>query len=165
MRVVIDTVIISRITRKPRRTGHKTSETVLDAPIRARKLIIVVDNSLALIDEWRKTAGDEAVRRIVETWDTRTFHVVRPASLGSRVSRRLSQLKFIDTVDRLIVRIALGLDDDPRNICSGDSDFWNPSVKRSVGDRRAVVATLLRDQHHIEVHSLPQLLELLLQKN
>jgi len=76
-------------------------------------------------------------------------------SLPPQLRRRLTQLGFSDTIDRLIVAIALCTTD--RHIVSEDSDFWDPRDPGRKGDPRAPVATLLDRDATISVRTLQEL--------
>lgn len=165
MKAVLDSVVINHLLRRPRRErrrrGSARTATVLDEHLRAKNLILYVDPQFALVDEWKRTSGQEAVQQLVIRWvDLDALLTVEALrTVGPTVTRRLRQLGFRDTVDKLILRIALALDD--RNVVSNDGDFWDPLKPGRacpIGKHSAPVAALLASQLVITVHTLRQLL-------
>lgn len=108
----------------------------------SRHLLVGLDRDLALLQEWRTTAGAEAVQALFIRWsDAGGVRVVDGARIPSSVSKQLRTSGFEDTVDKLIVRIALAIKD--KWVVTEDSDFWDPRDKRALGNAAAPVAKVL----------------------
>lgn len=163
LHVALDTVTLNHLLRFPRqRKRQAVIGTVLDEFIRSEALCIGVDPDSAIIDEWRRTNNPEYVEILVVRWfeSGGLFRVERVGRYSAVVSKKLRRLGFSDTVDKLLVRVALVLKD--RIVVSIDSDFWNPRrprEKKWLGDNNAPVAQLLRNELGISVHTLKLLLE------
>lgn len=154
VKVVIDSVTMKHIVRppKPSRKSKRPLQVPnnpLHEPIRLGKLQLALDASKGLISEWERTCGPDI--RVLETYwvEQGGIHLVQnPPNYGSAISRRLKILGFgVDTIDKLVLRIALGTKD--RTIISDDSDFWDPKKRHNntaVGNRNAPVAKLCRDE-------------------
>lgn len=149
--VVIDTVAVHHVLRRPRRTSGVRRETVLDEHFKAGALRVVLDMSRGLLSEWERTCGRDAVGVILARWEGfRGVAFVREVGrISPAIGKRLRQCGFKDTVDRLVLRISLATAD--RTIVSNDSDFWDPKSTGSLGDGAAPVATILRDQLNVTV--------------
>ena len=136
MQVVIDTVSIQHLLRgiKPSaRRGRKTPPTALDKPIKQHKLALYIDTDGGLVDEWEQTCGTDTIQVLITYWAS--FGAVKsviPKPIERSYSRKLSQLGFVDTIDRLILRIALATTD--RRVISDDPDFWDPADKSRKGN-------------------------------
>src|SRR5687768_5131202 len=112
MRAVVDTVAIQHIARLPKKQGAaRRLSDALSPLMKRRRLIVVVDKGGALIEEWRRTAGPEAVQVLVTAWEELGgIEMVDPQrSIPEPPARKLRQLQFDDAMDRAIVRIALSL--------------------------------------------------------
>jgi hypothetical protein len=82
--------------------------------------------------------------------------VAKDGKIEGALKRRLKELGFEDTVDRLIVRTCLSTTD--RRIVSDDSDFWDPADKNSTGMKDAPVSTCLWKEERIRVSTLGEFL-------
>jgi hypothetical protein len=144
---VIDSVVIASLLRSDARTGRALRRpTVLDAHIDRRALVIVIDETGGIVDEWQRTAGDD-VRVVLTRWiDAEGVSTVVPARSLPRSLRQCDPgLRLRDAGDKLIVRTAIAL--RGCRITSHDSDFWHPDRHHSggmIGDPNAPVCTLLR---------------------
>lgn len=157
---VIDSVQMNSALRPPkpsRKSARSTKDAItpLDRPIKLRKLRLALDASQGLQSEWVRTCGLPAIQDFVvycEQYDGIHF-IQNPVNPSSDNSRRLRILGFgNDTVDKLILRIALATQD--RIIVSGESDFWDPKkpTDRNIrGCPNAPVARFLKDQLGVTV--------------
>ncbi len=162
MEVAIDTVVISHLLRSPRRAqGRQRAETSLDEHLRNGGLQIGIDRQRAIIHEWERTCGEEYVRNLAIMWESfGAFVIADPlGTIPPAVSRRLRQRGFRDTIDKLLLKIAIAIND--RVVVSEDGDFWDPQQhppRGCIGDRNACVAQLLREECDVLVLTLRQLL-------
>lgn len=166
MDVVLDTASLHRLLCRPRRTrgrigGRWSLETPLDEPIRGGRVAVALDRAQGLVSEWEQTCGRELVGVVLARWEPlRGILIIdTPPPLGGRITRRLRCLGFRDTVDKLVLRLALAIRD--RVIVSDDSDFWDPRRRDSRGDRNACVARLCRDELQVTVLVLGMLIRVL----
>jgi hypothetical protein len=150
MDIVIDSNCVTCLTKK-RPDGQVDDITGL---VEKGLVRIAVDRQRAIESEWKKTAGEEAVKGLMVRWhDARGLVIVRRDGVLHRDLRaRLDELAFNDQIDRWIIRTALVTTD--RQIVSEDPDFWDPRRRDSKGKPDAPVAKLLRDEHGIEVETL-----------
>lgn len=170
MRAVVDSSCINhlfrgRATRKTRQRAARParpsdipqiSEDPISRCIASGNFLVVLDRDLALLDEWRRTNGPELVNAIYEKWyNAQGVAFVNATKLHVHVRKRMRQLGFEDTGDKLIVRIANS--DTDRNIVSEDGDFWDPADKKQKGKPGAEVARLLSNELNITLHTLGQL--------
>lgn len=172
MEVVLDTVVLSHLLRSPRVTVTRADETkridglsTITRAMQKRVLRFVLDQQGGLQTEWEQTCGEEAVKQLINHWDQYSgvklvtpMQSIRP----SHASRRLRQLGFDGTIDKLIIRIALALHE--RIIVSIDPDFWDPSEQRRVGDPAGSVVSLLRNELTITVIILIAFIRMLIAK-
>jgi hypothetical protein len=149
--VVLDTVAVHHVLRQPRRKSGVHRETVLDNHFKSGALRVVLDLSRGLLSEWERTCGREAVGVVLARWEElRGVILVRDVGrIPAAVGRRLLQCGFKGGVDRLVLRISLATVD--RVIVSNDSDFWDPKSTASLGDDKAPVVSILRDQLNVTV--------------
>jgi hypothetical protein len=154
--VVLDTVCLQHLLRRPRvrraRSGPRSKlETTLDGPIQNKSLRLVVDAARGLIGEWEQTCGREVVGVVINRWEIFGGIVVISdvPRIPASVSKRLRHLGFAGTIDRLILRLALGAKD--RTVVSNDTDFWDPSNTTRPGDPQAPVARLVRQELSVTV--------------
>jgi len=165
MQVVIDTVCIHHLTR-PSKPSYKLKneatftklKTPLDKPLRLRKLSLAVDIEGGLVDEWKRTCGEEYIEALIIKWaDLDGIDPVDPApSIGYPHTRALKQFGFSGTVDKLILRIALVTND--KNVVSDDSDFWDPAQPTKRGSPSACVAQYCNNNLGITIMLLSTLL-------
>lgn len=162
---ILDSMVVSSLLRLPhhqRQLARKCS-TVLDEYVQKRCLRIAMDPQGSLEAEWASCAGNEFVRALIVFWEgSDGIWIVRNlGTLRSGVSKRLRLMGLEQTIDRLLVKIALGVNEDKR-IVSHDPDFWDPAAnnpRRCVGNRNSCVARYLREQLGVEVRTLTQLLQ------
>ena len=143
------------------RGGDQGGETLLERCVVSAGLTIAVDPDEGIIHEWERTVGRDIVRRFVIKWyeDGVLFSVAALGKVPSPVSKALRILHFDDTIDKLLVRVALATQD--RTVVSEDSDFWDPAITSRpgrIGDASAPVAALLRAELGITVLSVPDLM-------
>jgi hypothetical protein len=163
MEAVIDTNIVHHTLRRPK-TGAPRDPSLLVQCAVKHGLVCVADRDRALLDEWRRTAGDEPVKQLViQLTDRRALRLL--PTLGRVPNGTLNELRalyFDDTIDKLILRIAVSTTE--RAVISEDSDFWDPSDTSrpgKIGDERAPVARLLKEHLGITVMPLVGLLRVL----
>ena len=154
---ILDTVVMQHLLRKPHPKGKKKKKNKkkskafsldeCDKFFEKKTLRLIADSDRGLISEWEKTCGVDNVRQLLVRWtDANGIHLVRVRSaIPNAVAQLLTKLGFNDTVDKLIVRTALGHGLRTR-IVSIDSDFWNPANRNDVGNVNAPVARLLKDR-------------------
>lgn len=159
MEVVLDTVSLNHLLRAPRkRPGTSTWETSLDAPMKKQKLKLTLDTVGGLLNEWEKTCGEEVVGVVMSRWEELRGIVLvdRPPTLSSAASRKLRELGFDGTIDRLVLR--LGLASKDHTVVSDDNDFWDPKSKTERGNPNAAVARFSREELGVAVTLLAPLL-------
>ncbi len=162
MEVVIDTVSIHHLlcSLKLSKTSREKEyyETSLDRPLKEGKCTLVVDGAGSLIDEWCQTCGPEHIQDLITHWESFAVSALvykNPVSkLPSLISR---QLRFMGSIDRLILRIAMATSD--RIVVSEDSDFWDPACPGKRGDPNACIAKLCHERLRITILLLEMLLE------
>lgn len=170
MDAVVDTVTLNHLLRKPKIPNPKNrtykaidSVITLGNAMQQGKLQLALDEGRGLLSEWEETCGEETVRALIIRWtDLNGIKFVKPhnAIQPRSVARKLTQLGFRDTVDKLVVRIALSLIN--RRVVSNDSDFWDPSQKVPVGNVSGPVVSLMKHQLGIRVMLLVTLIRSLL---
>lgn len=155
MDAVFDTVSVKQLVNCISRDSLTTS---IDAFLRERILQLRVDADGALIDEWARSCGLTIIQPLVSQWnDWGAVVVTRPVTkLPTPVRGKLRKLGFTQTIDKLVLRIALASTD--KRVVSEDSDFWDPADVKSPGNHRAVVATICRDCLGITVLILSMLI-------
>lgn len=146
---------------KDLRGGGRKIFRVDEITVRASKklLRIVIDNRRHLIDEWERTCGSELVKQLVVTWSdlgALCFLKFQP-KVPPQLKRSLRQAGFDDTVDKLIVAIALHTTD--RAIVSEDSDFWDPEHVKKKGAVDATLRSILEREGSISVYTLKMLVD------
>ncbi len=161
MDAAIDTVVISHLLRRPRTRGkQQRAGTVLDEPLRRGDLRIGLDRQRAVVHEWGRTCGEEYIKILVTEWEgLGAFVIADPLGTIPRgVSRRLRQRGFDDTIDKLLLRVAIAINDHV--VVSEDSDFWDPKdhTRNCIGDHNAAVARLLHEECEVLVLTLHQLI-------
>jgi hypothetical protein len=150
MEVVLDTSALQQLLLKPCKAKGATYsiETSIDGFIKSRQLVLAVDASGGLIDEWRQTCGREPVQVLVALWESNGgLHAVATkdiAKLAPHIAKELRQYGFDDTIDKLVLKIALALKD--KTIVADDGDFWDPRNRHARGRSTAVVARLCRQR-------------------
>lgn len=158
--IVLDTVSLQHLLRKPGKCNSGKGRglcTLLDEPISRRRLEIGVDSGGALIQEWRRTCGDELITLLVTRWsDLGGLRSVNNLpKVPNVILRKLRRMGFVGVIDKLIIRIAITLTE--KQIVSNDSDFWDPSNTNSLGNDDACVARLVREHLGVCVILLPTL--------
>ena len=168
MQVVLDSVAVNHLLRRPA-AGRKAASfsTSIDEYIDNGRLTVHVDKDGGIIDEWKDTCGREYIEALMIRWyDAKgLFSVRKPARIPPSTVKKLRQLGFNDTIDKLLLRVALSIVD--RIVVSNDSDFWNPAKpddKRWLGDSNAPVAKLLREEIKVVVYTLKMLMTALPKK-
>ncbi|MDQ3819083.1 MAG: hypothetical protein M3362_15595 [Acidobacteriota bacterium] len=167
MQTVIDSVSMLHLTRPPKRPGKSRGGATaprnrLDEPLKLQKITLALDASLGLVSEWEKTCGPD-IKVLVAHWGEQggILLIQNPRNPQQAIRRRLQILGFgQDTVDKLILRIALGTRD--RVIVSDDSDFWDPKKRndnRVKGDPNAPVARLCREELGVTILLLGMLID------
>jgi len=140
----IDSVTINHLIRNLKMTKKKSVkqiETNLDKHIDAKRLIIGMDKAYSLADEWKKTCGEEVIQMLLINWkDRKGIKIIQPRPISSNVSKKLRIYGFQDTIDKLLIRIALALTD--KIVVTNDGDFWDPHDHSCIGDADAPVAKL-----------------------
>lgn len=119
-----------------------------------KKLQIVVDKDGGIIDEWMETCGCEIIQQLVIIWQpVNGIKIInRPPALPLVTRRKLQQFGFIDTIDKLILRVAYATAE--KKVVSDDSDFWDPSDTRLIGNKKAKIAKYLVDNLNIKLYIL-----------
>ena len=113
MWVVIDSVSLNHLLRKPKRAqssprrkspGLKTS---LDNHLQIGTLRICLDSKDILKSEWEQTCGIEAIHILINHWsDLQGIILIsKIPTLGTAVSRKLRRLGFTDTIDKFILKL------------------------------------------------------------
>ena len=126
------------------------SSTSLDRFIQEGVLIVGVDTDRALIDEWMRTCSEEAIKALIIRWaDYGGLRFVIKSNIHYHDKRKLRQLGFCDSIDMIVLQVAIALRD--RIIVSSDCDFWNPKNTRSRGNPNTPVATFCRKTWRIEL--------------
>lgn len=150
LETVLDANVVNSISRAP----SSPPSDRLSKAIEGKRLQVCVDIAHGIVSEWEKTANRDVVRQLIIHWQQyRGWKLVALVeSLPPRVSRALKQLRFEDTGDKLILRTAYNTRD--RRVVSNDPDFWDPRDKRSLGNARAAVAVLCREELGITVSTL-----------
>ena len=159
MDVALDSVAVSRLLRCPR-ARRKTAGTALDEHIRVRRLRIRVDPSWGITDQWEVTCGREYVQQLIIKWAESggILPVKRLGKVPHQTGNTLRQLGLTDTIDKLLVSVALAI--EGRALVSDDSDLWGPKCanpRATVGNQNAPVAKLLRRELAVTVLSLRML--------
>src|SRR5579862_1328479 len=113
MEAVIDTNVVHHTLRAPRNGVARQPSLLIHCTLCCRPLVYVVDPDRALIDEWRRTAGDEQVKQLViQLTDRKALRLASElGQVPGSVSSMLRLLNFDDTIDKLILRIALATGD------------------------------------------------------
>jgi hypothetical protein len=162
MQIIIDSVCVNHLLRQSHSSRKREKQsrimTPLDKPIKNQQLIIILDNKGGLKDEWGRTCGEETINAIISYWaDLNAIIMVEPVrSIGSPHSKILKNFGFNDTIDKLILRIALASYE--RNVVSDEPDFWNPAQRQLIGDVSACVAKYCREQLGVKVMLLSELI-------
>jgi hypothetical protein len=118
----------------------------------------VLDRAGGLQGEWIKTCGEELVAVVITKWDELEgiSFADTPAKIHHHIVKKLKVLGFNDTVDKLILRLAVETQD--HTIVSDDNDFWDPKSTKKRGKPNAAVARLCREQLGIKITLLAPLL-------
>jgi hypothetical protein len=161
---VLDTVSLKHLLRVPRqgrsRRGRSPRlETALDTPMQKQKLCLALDKSGGLISEWKQTCGADVVEVVFTRWVELNAIVLVDdlPKIGLAINKKLRQLGFTDTIDKIVLR--LGLIAKDHIVVSDDNDFWNPKSTMERGNRNAPVARLCREGLGVTVTLLRPLLQ------
>ena len=164
MDAVLDSVVIQHLVRSPRKKKRGKNpdkfETQIDIAIKQGRLRVCVDANRSLTSEWERTCSQEVIRVLETTWmEWGGIHIVTGMKkLPGSVSQQLARMNFRRAaVDKLILQIAMAM-----NACcvvSEDSDFWDPTDVKSVGDLNARVARYCRETLRIQILLLLHLLK------
>lgn len=157
MDTVIDSVSINRLLKPPPKGKPATP---LDPALRSKRLCVIIDPDRAIVHEWAKTSSDELVKLLVAHWEQwgAIRSVGRLGKVHTSVAKSLRQLGFgTDTIDKLLLRVALGTLD--KVITSDDGDFWHPQVPatKCVGVAKSPVCKICHVHLGITILSLRQL--------
>jgi hypothetical protein len=129
--------------------------------MRKKMLILVVDIGGGLINEWMQTCGKELIQVLLNRWEGFGAIVMRePLNIDRHIFKTLRQLGFIDTIDKLILRLGMACCD--HMIVSDDSDFWDPCRPSVRGNKNAPVASICRERLGITILQLTSLICMLL---
>lgn len=150
----IDSVSMQKLCRAP---ALKVKDTPLSSPIlglqligqalREKRLVLYLDKSMGLRDEWTKTCNIDLIRTIFVKWmDLKGIRLCDPVAvrIPAALSKTLLNANFTDTGDKLLVRIGLaaiaeqGIDSFV--IATTDGDFWDPAKSSETGNKKAIVA-------------------------
>ncbi|MFC1541586.1 hypothetical protein ACFL50_03950 [Candidatus Latescibacterota bacterium] len=161
MEIVLDTVSVFHLlsqSKKSKERGSNKIETILDNFLEKFNLVIVFDFGHGLSDEWGQTCGREIVKVLLIHWESfNAIKMVEPvAKINPTISKELRQLGFYDTIDKLVLRIALATSD--KIVVSEDSHFWDPRNPKIRGDKRCPVTKLCLDKLEITILLLKQLI-------
>src|SRR5262249_38883086 len=133
--VVLDTCVVAVISRTPKSPPADT----LSSAVKKKKFRVCADLAGGLVGEWEETANAEVVRQLIVYWEQHPgWKLGDPQVFPQHVSKKLTALGFTQTIDRLIVRIAMGTSE--KKVVTNDSDFWDPKNKKSAGDHKAPVS-------------------------
>ena len=167
MEIVVDTVSLKHLLRKPRRSAKQSASskrnphdvTVLDRPIRLRKVTVALDYGKGLQSEWEKTCGREAIRVLIIHWEAMNaiVFIKKIEKFAPQINNKLRRLGLTGTVDKLILRLAYTTRD--RKVISDDNDFWNPARPRDRGNPSAPVAKFCNEALGIEILLIKHLLD------
>lgn len=151
MDIVVDTVSMQHICR-----GSNKGHDVVSTGVSNRKLRVAIDRARSLVDEWKQTANPEVVKNLLIRWsDQGGVVAVHERKMPRGLATLLAKHGFVDTCDKLAVRIATATTD--RIIITEDSDFWDPRDSNRKGDRNAPVAKALWDEESIVPLTLGEL--------
>ena len=150
MEIVLDTVSLHK-------SITEWDVNPLTSHIINKKLRVVVDKDGDIIDEWEDTCGREIIQQLIITWQPVNGIIIirRPPALPLTARRKLREFGFIDTIDKLILRVAYATVE--KKIVSDDSDFWDPSDTTSPGNKRAKIAKYLKDHLNINLFILDEI--------
>lgn len=157
-KAVIDSVAVNHLLRTPKRKKRRIVPHLIPLAefMRADTLTFMVDPDRGIIDEWSNTASPEAVAQLVIQWEALGgLRVVRKlGKLDAADSKKLRLMGFDDTIDKLILKVALATDD--KIIVSEDGDFWDPKKpgRASVGKNDAPVCKFLHRVMGVDVNTL-----------
>jgi len=150
MDIVLDSCCLHHLVRG----GRGDSPDDVTTLVKERRLRIVVDTTAAIVDEWHRTAGAEATQALIIYWSELGGFIkaAKTTKLSGSLKKRLHNLGFTDTIDRVIVETAASTAD--RRVVTNDPDFWDPKNRASIGDRTAPVCAMLRKEESITVDTL-----------
>lgn len=157
LRGTIDSVSMQHLCRPPiikvqTKKGGKDELglEVITKAVTGKKFVVFIDDKFGLSDEWKKTCGFENIEPILTRWIESAGVTLCDAvaiKVPRQLSKKLKDAKFVDTGDKLIVRIGLaaiaGHNAATFVIATNDSDFWDPLDKDKAGNGTAPVAAAL----------------------
>src|SRR5687767_14620987 len=110
MHAAIDSVVMHHLLRRPRKSAAPLRPNHLDERIRSGRLVIGADKARAIFHEWERTCGPD-IQTVLTKWaEWNGLLFVVPSSSLPRALRQCDErLRMRDTVDKLLVRIALAL--------------------------------------------------------
>ena len=141
-------VVIKKTTKK--KVVEHFGIDLITLALSGKHLRMYIDAKFSLRDEWIKTCSRDIIEPILSRWiesggvvqqDCATHTIPAP------LRNQLRKFKFEDTVDRLIVRLALVSVNQaalPFHIATNDSDFWDPLDSSKAGSPTAPIAAALR---------------------
>lgn len=167
MEIVLDTSSFQHLIRfSPSPSAHSrvisnVITTSIDNPLKQGKLTLAIDDKEGLIGEWSSTCGDDCVKVLIDRWaGLGAVNLVTPArSINNPISNKLRQFGFTDTIDKLVLRIAVKTSD--RTVVADDGDFWDPANNSLKGNPNACVAKLCGDSLNIRILLLATMLSLI----
>jgi len=162
--IVLDSSSLNHLLKKAKTVRDRFNNavgTALDDAIDKGKLQLAVDPTRILIDEWKQTCGSEIVQVLITKWESKKGIklVGKLGTFSNSQRKKLLELGFTGTIDKLIVKIAIVAED--HTIVSEDSDFWDPINIDNSGKKNAPVARFLREEFEITVLFLGGLIALL----
>ena len=135
------------------------TNTCLDTFIFKSKLFIILDKDNGLVSEWQETCNADIIKVLITHWEKGIIIIDNPQKYSSAQSKSLRRFGFNDTIDKLILRLAISISDSA--IVSDDSDFWDPKIKGSQGDYDTVVAKFIKREFNVDVLILTYLIDIL----
>ena len=163
MEVVLDTVCLRNLLRRPKRgRGQGASPgigTSIDQYVISGRLTLCLDAAGGLLDEWRTTCGFDPVQVLITKWERGIRVLADPPPLDGLTRTRLGQLGFPSGIDRLILRMAVCTHD--KTVVSNDPHFWNPGRPRDRGKDHAPVARYCHNRLGVTIWLLIMLMNAL----
>jgi hypothetical protein len=156
MDVVLDSVAIHHLLRKPKHSRKKAKlsySTTLDVYLKNNQLTLFLDKDECILSEWERTCGRELISVVVAVWNEwNSIQTIVPKSLGRSATRHLRRCSFVNTVDKLILRVSYATVD--KWVVSEDPDFWDPRDTSKRGKKAAPVAKMCAEVLGITVERL-----------
>ena len=164
MEAVLDTVSLQHMLRNTKLNKVKSEfqiKTCLDSFLKTKMLVLAFDDQKGLVSEWGKTCGFETISVIITKWeeiDAIIFFDKLP-KINVSIRKKLRHMGFIDTIDKLILRISLATND--KIVISDDNHFWDPSSTSGKGNQNAPVTKLCKEELEIKITLLIPLMRTL----